>query len=272
MGTGYASTVHTTAKVGSLTITAANVKVEGVYCTGTVNPRANYITLERCRIDGGVVLNSGYTAQYLTVRQCMVNERIDGLGSTSTNSMGWTIENCIIRASVSSNAPVMELYNPVIRNNYLRNSSTSTSSSYSYVLKEISGGIIQNNILLANVKERVLLNVSNSTVQNNVMSCPSTTYASSYPDNVCLDMANGDAESKVFAKTGNDMNYYRLADESPAKGAGIDGADCGPFAGAYPYAVYGYPYGMPYFTGSEIGVRAVDGKVSVKQTVVIQND
>ena len=68
------------------------------------------------------------------------------------------------------------------------------------------------------------------------------------------------------------MNIYRLADDSPAKGAGVGGEDCGPFAGAMPFIAYGRPYGIPYFTETQVGTRAVDGKVSVKQKVTTQNN
>lgn len=274
IGTGYASTVHTTAQItGFLYIKAANAKVEGVYITGFVRFYASHVTLERCRIDS-YIDNDG-AAQYATIRQCMVNNSIGGAGTTSTNTMGWTIENCIIRGNLSDYGLVRFLYNPVIRNNFIRNSTTNTSTSYRQtVLYGITGGDIKNNILLnvKNTRAQVLWDVNNSTVQNNVLSSAADKYASTYPNNTCLDLGYEDAEKQVFAKTGLDMNVFRLADESPAKGAGTNGEDCGPFAGAYPYVVYGRPYGIPYFEESQVGVRAVDGKVSVKQKVTIQND
>ena len=272
IGTGYASTVHTTAKItGSLYIKAANAKVEGVYITGYVRFYASHVTLERCRIDSNI--DSDGAAQYATIRQCMLNI-IYGAGATSTNTMGWTIENCIIRVNYQYGA-IGDLYNPVIRNNFIRNSGTTTSTSYKpSVLYNISGGDIQNNILtnVKNTRAQVLWSVSNSLVQNNVMTCPADKYTSSYPNNTCLDLGYEDAEKLLFTLTGEDMNVFRLADESPAKGAGTSGEDCGPFAGAYPFVVYGRPYGIPYFEESQVGVRAVDGKVSVKQKVTIQND
>lgn len=271
IGTSYYSTAHSIAQLtGTLIITAANVKVEGVFSSSAVSMRANYITLERCRIQGNIS-QYYYNAQYATIRQCRCAE-ISGNSSTSTSSMGWTIENCIIRGSITGGI-VNNLYNPIIRNNYIRNESTNTNREYySYGLSGISGGFIENNIILTALKDRVLYDVTNSTVQNNVFSCAETTYESTYPRNTCLDMAYSNAEALVFTKTGDDMNIYRLKDDSPAKGAGTNGEDCGPFAGGYPFVPYCYPLGMPVITNSQIGVRAVDGKVSVKQTVVIQND
>lgn len=274
IGTGYLSKAHPTAYItGSLTISAANTKVEGVYCTGYVQLKASYIILERCKIDGTLsIYNSNYTAQYVSIRQCLVGNYIGGAGTTHNNSLGWTIEGCIIRSG-DSDGSVRSLYNPIIRNNYILNSYTSTSYSPS-ALRKITGGLIENNVLLnaKNTKAQTLWDVENSTVQRNVMSCDETKYAATYPDNICLDLGYAEAEPVVFAKTGEDMNIFRLADDSPAKGAGVGGEDCGPFAGAMPFVVYGRPYGIPYWIESQVGTRAIDGKVNIKQKVMMQND
>lgn len=271
IGTGWASNAHQTAKVAKLIITAANVKVEGVSCTGNIILRANYITIERCAI-GGYITNETYTAQYATIRQCRCYNYIAGYGSTSANTLGWTIENCIINSN-SSSGTVKSLYNPVITNNIIWNEYTGTSTNYTpSALCNITGGMIQNNILLnvKNIRAQTLWSVNNSTVQNNVLS----TQASSYPNNIVLDMGWSDAQSTLFTLDEKVAYLYRwhLKDDSPAKGAGVGGEDCGAFAGNYPLVNNGYPQGIPVITSSEVGVRAVDGKVSVKQTVVIQND
>lgn len=276
IGTGYLSKAHPTAYItGSLTINAANTKVEGVYCTGYVLPKASYITLERCKIDSYISSVSNInTAQYVTIRQCLVGNHIAGYGTTSDKTLGWTIEGCIIRCG-EGDGSVRGLYNPIIRNNYILNTSNSTGSSYEpSALRSITGGVIENNILLnvKNTRALTLWSVANSTVQKNVMSCDSAKYAATYPDNVCLDLGYADAEPVVFCKTGEDMNIFRLADDSPAKGAGVGGEDCGPFAGAMPFVVYGRPYGIPYWIESQVGTRAIDGKVNIKQKVMMQND
>lgn len=271
IGTGYASTAHTTAKLGSTYLKAANAKLEGVYCTANVYLAANHVTIERCKIDGNITYSG--TSQYVTVRQCLIGDYIAGRGTTSNETLGWTIEGCIIRSG-SSDGSVRSLYNPIIRNNYILNTSTSTSS-YPSALRIITGGLIENNVLLNvknNTRAQTLCSVENSTVQRNVMSCDETKYAATYPDNICLDLGYAEAEPVVFAKTGEDMNIFRLADDSPAKGAGVGGEDCGPFGGAMPFIVYGRPYGIPYFTETQVGTRAVDGKVSVKQKVTTQNN
>ncbi len=273
IGTGYLSKAHPTAYItGSLTINAANTKVEGVYCTGYVRLGASYITLERCKIDS--YINCNNTAQYVTIQQCLVGNYIEGYGTTDNRTLGWTIEGCIIRCGDYDGA-VRGLYNPIIRNNYIRHTHTTTSTSrYPSALQNITGGVIENNILLnaKNTRAQTLWDVKNSTVQKNVMSCDETKYAATYPDNVCLDLGYADAEPVVFCKTGEDMNIYQLADDSPAKGAGVGGEDCGPFGGAKPFIVFGRPYGIPYWIESQVGTRAIDGKVNVKQKVMMQND
>ena len=245
--------------------------MEGVYCTGNVYVRANYVILERCKVDRCIHTN-GATAQYVSFRQCLIGDYIEGKGTTHNETLGWTIEGCIIRSGYSSGS-VHGLYNPIIRNNYILNTSTSTSSSPS-ALRNITGGLIENNVLLnvKNTRAQTLWSVANSTVQRNVMSCDETKYAATYPDNICLDLGYAEAEPVVFAKTGEDMNIYRLADDSPAKGAGVGGEDYGPFGGAMPFVVYGRPYGIPYWIESQVGTRAIDGKVNIKQKVMMQND
>ena len=274
IGTGYQSKAHPTAYItGYLAINAANTKVEGVYCTGYISVTANYVTLERCKIDTNIS-TSNRAAQYVSIRQCLIGDYIAGKGTTHNETLGWTIEGCIIRSGYSSGS-VHGLYNPIIRNNYILNTSTTTSNGYQpSALRNITGGLIENNVLLnaKNTKAQTLWDVENSTVQRNVMSCDETKYAATYPDNICLDLGYAEAEPVVFAKTGEDMNIYRLADDSPAKGAGVGGEDCGPFAGAMPFVVYGRPYGIPYWIESQVGTRAIDGKVNVKQKVMMQND
>ena len=274
IGTGYLSKAHPTAYItNSLTINAASTKVEGVYCTGNVYVRANYVILERCKVDRCIHTN-GATAQYVSFRQCLIGDYIEGRGTTSNETLGWTIEGCIIRSGYSDGS-VRSLYNPIIRNNYILNTSTNTSTAWSpSALRNITGGLIENNVLLnvKNTRAQTLWSVENSTVQRNVMSCDETKNAATYPDNICLDLGYAEAEPVVFAKTGEDMNIYRLADDSPAKGAGVGGEDCGPFGGAMPFIVYGRPYGIPYWIESQVGTRAIDGKVNIKQKVMMQND
>jgi hypothetical protein len=272
IGTGWGSKAHNVANLTSTTtITAANTKLEGVYCKGIVALRANYITLERCKIEKWIT-NSTSTAQFATIRQCRIYDYIEGNGATSNNSIGWTIENNVI-SSGSSSGTVRDLYNCTIRNNYIYNTYTGTSYTPS-ALKGISGGLITNNILLnaKTTKAQTLWSVTNSTVQGNVLSSNETMYADIYPDNVCLDLGYAEAETALVVKTGEDILYYQLKADSPARGAGTVGEDCGPFAGNYPMVIYGRPYGIPYFEESQVGSRAVDGKVSMKQKVVIQND
>jgi hypothetical protein len=102
-----------------------------------------------------------------------------------------------------------------------------------------------------------------------VLSCDTD---SNYPNNTFLNQGYAEAEPTLFTMSGDDMNIYQLKDDSPAKGAGLAGEDCGPWTGNFPYVLYGRPYGIPYISASQVAGRAVDGKVSVKQTVVIQND
>ena len=269
IGTGYASTAHNVAYItGFLTITATNTKVEGVYATGDFRLSANYITLERCKVDNHIVyVDYGKTGQYATIRQCQVNNYISGAGTSDTRTLGWTIENCIIKYNSSC---IYDLYNPVIRNNYI--CSTFNNSGYTICgIRNVTGGNIYSNVILMASRYigNTLSNLTNCSVHENVLSCATD---SNYPNNRFLEQAYDVAEPTLFTMSGDDMNIYQLKDDSPAKGAGLAGEDCGPWTGNYPYVLYGRPYGIPYISASQVAGRAVDGKVSVKQTVVIQND
>ena len=221
IGTGWGSKAHSIAYLtGTTVISKANTKFEGVYCTGIVSLRASYITLERCKFDG-YLTSSNYTAQFVTIRQCRISNYITGLGATSNNTIGWTIENNVI-VSDSNLGTVRELYNCTIRNNYICNTSTYTGSGQPSALRNINGGNITNNILMnvKNSRAQTMWGVSNSNVQDNVLSADSMKYASTYPENICLNMGYADAETALFVKTGEDVLWYQITADSPARGAG----------------------------------------------------
>lgn len=263
IGTGYflGANTHQEASVsGSVYLKAASTKVEGLKMTGKVYMSANNVTVERCYL-GGV----GYsgTAQYATIRQCYVpNGQIGGKGNTDTATANWTIENCII-IRTDGYDPIINLYCPTIRNNYVRPNYSSASAAVAHV----SGATIINNIFINTrfIGNAELYDASDCIVKNNIFHVAS--YKTTYPGNVIIDT---NTESAVFALTGTNEQRYTLKEDSPAKGAATDGGDCGPYGGIYPYVLSGYPLGMPRFDSSNVGTRAVDGQVRVSQQVTIQ--
>jgi len=265
IGTGYflPDGTHQVATIsGALLFTAANAKIEGVTMTGDVHIRAQYVTIERCRATSYIELTTSVNAQYATIRQCYLN-RISGLGSTSTYSAYWTIENNIILRTSTSHS-VERLNNPTIRNNYILYNHT--NSSY-YSVAEIQGGIITNNIIFnKNTKNNVWANVTDAVITHNVTSSAEKT---NYPDNIYLD--NND-ETAVFKMEGTYDQQYQLKDDSPANGYATDGGDCGPSGGVYPYVLNGLPAGYPYYSKANIAPRAKNGKINVSLNIKMQNE
>jgi len=227
---------------------------------------ANYCTIERCKtVSIHITSGSKYTAQYATIRQCY-STRVEGSGAESNNSAFATIENCII-SYTSYYGPIFNLYSPNIRNNYLKETYSDTES-YSTVFDNVKNATIVNNIILnASKNNQLLYKVTSSTVTNNVMSCSESTYSSMAETN---RFSNSTAESAIFACKGINEAYYQLKEDSPAKGFAMDGGDCGPYGGRYPYVPSGFPLGLPRVESSSVSKRSQDGQVSVTQTVSIQ--
>lgn len=121
VGPGYLrnSAPHQGATIsGSLYLSAAEAKIEGITMTSDVLINAQYVTIERCRVTGNIRYSSSSSnAQYATIRQCYV-VNVYGYGKTSTNTAYWTIENNIIQYTSTANV-IRNLNNPTIRNNYI---------------------------------------------------------------------------------------------------------------------------------------------------------
>jgi len=255
---------------GKLYLRAAHIKVEGLIMDGDTYVDANYCTIERCKT-AIIHITSGskYTAQYATIRQCY-STRVEGSGAESNNSAFATIENCIIRYN-SYYGPIYNLYTPTVRNNYLKETFSNSDGSYSTVVNNVKNATIVNNIIVnASKNNQLLYNVTSSTVTNNVMSCSEATYSSMTETN---RFTNSTAESAIFACKGINEAYYQLKDDSPAKGFAMDGGDCGPFGGLYPYVLGGLPSGYPYYTKTIIAPRPDEnGKVKVSLQIKIQDE
>lgn len=264
IGTGWLlpTSAHQQATVkAALNLKAAGIKVEGTEVTGTTTLSANNITLERCKL--GYVTYSG-TAQFATIRQCYIpNNRINGAGTAKNNTANWTIENCII-IYTDNYDPIANLYQPVIRNNYIRPNYKNNSASVSYV----TGAIMVNNICINTkfITDATPYEAYDCIVTNNVFHAEGL--RTKYPDNIFI---TSNTEEAVFALEGQNDQRYTLKEGSPAIGAATDGGDCGPTGGLYPYVPSGFPFGMPHFNSSNIGARPESGQVKVSQQVVIQN-
>ncbi len=259
IGTGYflPSGTYTASTIGgTLTLKAADTKVEGVTMTNTTYAYADRIIIERCKTVAIVVGSSSYSARNVVIRQCYLSGFVNGVGKTGMNSAYCTIENCIIVCS-GSHGCIYQLYAPTIRNNYLKE-----TGNYA-IFQSVSNTTIKNNIEI-NTKSKgsIFSDYSNTINSNNVLSS-----ASGAEGNRFLDST---AESLVFALEGTNDQKYQLKEGSPALGFADDGGDCGPYGGLHPYVPSGYPLGIPYVVTASGSTSPSDGKVAITNQVNIQ--
>lgn len=265
IGNGYFSNAlpYSLATIGgTLSLKAAHSKIYGILINGSVVCSADYVTIERCKLQH---IYSNGTSRYATIRNCYIKENgncIRGGGTTSDKTFSWVIENSIIITNGSYDHCILELYAPIIRNNVI-------IAQYYDNINYLTNATITNNIII-NIQNptSIFYDIQNCNVHHNVTSCDDTKYID-YPNNIWLN--NSDL-STIFTQTGGNDEYYRLAENSPAKGYADFGGDCGPFDGAYPYVFGGMPLGVPYYTNAVIGSIAHDGKVNVSLKAIIKDE
>lgn len=272
VGTGYFFTdqPHSMSLlINALNITAANVKVEGLHIKGETRIRANYVTLERCRMESHIWGNQAQCIN-ATIRQCHINGRIYGYGSTDSRSANWLIENSYVYQGDYNYGTIQNLFNITVKNSFIRHTHTSTSSYYySHVFYDCNNISLVNNVLMSGAKDRIFFGCTNYAGSGNVFSCSETAYVTLTESNVFL---NSNDVNLVFSGGKPNDRWLELCEDSPAKGAGIDGVDAGPLGGLTPYVFSGYPMGRPYFKAASVSPVAKDGKVSVKLNVKMQDE
>ena len=272
IGTGYflqngmvAATIN-----NRVSITAEGTKLNGVYVNGEVYIQANNITLERCKINSRVVSYKG--PRYgLTVLQCFINN------PNAENSIWGEFRNAIIKNNIiissyySSSYFTSAIYNvhdSEIANNYL---AVNNAGRNREVLYNVTNSQIYNNIIRhARNTDLIFANsdaVNNNSIYNNVITAAKDKYPN-LTDIVYLGSAD---MSSVFAPGTSDA-AYRLKEGSPAKGAGKDGADCGPYGGATPYVESGLPLYHPYIKKAVVAGKSVNGVVDVELNIKMQNE
>ena len=268
VGTGYyldSSVMEEAILSNHVYLKAAGVRLEGVRITTGSSPyaeihiQAEGVSIERCRVEYVSV-----EATDVLIRQC-IGYRVYGQGISSTASARCTIENSILATMGSQ--PLANLYEAVIRNNYVWTASTSN-----YPLTSIGQSTIVNNLFVGKSDPNRIFNNVNGTITNNVMSCTAATYPSC-PDNTYLGALPSAAyfsDAPIFDDDTDDKANVALKDFDPLIGAATDGGDCGPFGGMYPYVCSGFPLGMPYFGSSTVPTRPQDGQLRVTQKVVLQ--
>lgn len=254
------------ATVNELVVTASNVKVEGcnLYVFRGFNgygsrlDQCNNITIERCKIkDCGIAYNN------TKVYSCYISELLHTRAySSSDKAINVEVSNCIILSYINSFA------NSSITNNTILNSANIEA------LKNITGSKIANNIIInksGSYSNQTIANASLSDqnmITNNVLSNDADHVYADFPNNKFI----GAKPEDVFTMTGIAEEQYRLKEDSPAKGYGQNGCDCGAYDGLFPYVVSGYPRFMPYISEISVPDRPIDGKINVKLKIKVQNE
>ena len=255
---------------GGIVMKAANSKIMGVSIQSGCVISANNVTIERCLLNGIGISSNGSNCKKAIIRNCYIytsTTSIYGQGSTSTNTEQWTIENNFIFNVYSrSDHTITGLYSANLINNYICRS-CNTIGYTSYCISNMNNCTILNNIMINyyGYKNSMFNDCTNCIVHNNVLSC----VEGQHPNNKCLDSTD---EAFIFRMTGNDDLKYRLCEESPAIGYATDGGDCGPYGSGYTYVPGGLPYGIPYYTESNIATMDQNGKLKVSLKIAVNNE
>lgn len=105
-------------------------------------------------------------------------------------------------------------------------------------------------------------------IKGNILSTDAEHAYADHPSNAYV----GATVAKVFVNEGLYDERYRLKEDSPAKGAGYGGNDCGPFAGFYPYVMSCRPKNIPYIYEAIVPNRPTDNKITVTVKAKNQNE
>lgn len=269
IGTGYflKDAVAQEATVNRLEVMASNVKVEGchlyelsgdrTYSNANFN-KYNNLIIERCKIR-----HCGISYNNTKVYSCYIYQDLSyDPYNSSFKPINVEVSNCIILGYINGFA------NSSITNNTILYSAGSEN------LKKIKGSKIANNIIIntyGSYSNQTIADASLSDqnmITNNVLSNDADHIYADFPNNKFI----GAKPEDVFTMTGIAEEQYRLKEDSPAKGYGQNGCDCGAYDGMFPYVVSGYPCFMPYISEISVPDRPTDGKINVKLKIKVQNE
>jgi hypothetical protein len=185
-------------------------------------------------------------------------------GSEGSVMMGLVVDYCylFVNSITVRRNNFYDLYprgeNAIIIQNYLRRY-INTNNAEGIIANNISGGllldnqssfIIRNNLVYLNYNN----NIYNSEIQNNIIASGSIPSISERNNTVFNNLFHYDGSldngnqfsvdmSTVYVGEGSTDGRFQLTENSPAKGAGLDELDCGPFGGSQSYVLSGIPPG-----------------------------
>lgn len=255
-----------------LYIKAAGVKIEGCW-TEVIQLGGDNITIERCRVAQIRYWTSSASTRNAVIHANFISSGytpISGSSSTSQNTTGWIITNnimCQLSTGSYNRSVICDLAQATIMNNVIEN-----LDSQGLGISRITNSIITNNIF-ANTSAAAYSRVETSssegnTIEYNVFGCADTDMPLYTTNNIFL---NSTDRTTIFTTTEPDDRFFQLCEGSPAKGAGMNGVDCGPFA-EDSYVLSGLPLHYPYFTNVMVPGYTTDGKISIKLNIQTQDE
>ena len=207
--------------------------------------------IEHCYVDYWVDINSfNYDTENAVITSSYIGFGIAGynqLGVIYEYAQNWVITNNIIGPR-GGTWKIIGLDGATIDHNIIY----SPSKASNYMVTNVKNSTFTNNIIVCDGSRDYTFDAntqkeaSNCIIRNNIIS--NKTDLSRFPDN--KQVVNLAA---VCTREGDDKTsdiYYRLLDNSPAKGYATDGGDCGPWSGARPYVVGGIPSETEPTTGN----------------------
>jgi len=227
------------AEIGNVTFNngSNNTLLSGMDVQGSITfgTSVSGITVERSYVERGILFNStcngaaSLFANSCTIKQCFIKARgIRGsCGVPENNANRITIQNCILHTSFET---------------------CSICDEFSH-FSQLNNALISNNIASSAFR------VVNSTITNclfdgGVSQTTASTFSYCFSKGAnALPTGNGNRNGVDFRDlfTSNAANpntpdtNYQLATGSPARGAGLNGTDVGPFGGPNPYVLSGQP-------------------------------
>jgi hypothetical protein len=271
IGSGYFNGVNET-QLGDISFQSNNLGgSDGSLITGcsikSINVKRNDITVQRCRI---------YRANYtISIDISNVNNAkliqcfIDGSININGGATNFLIRNSLINGRIGTNNSSVQ-YTGKISYNIL-NLDRCDVISLGNINVNVS---LTNNILITpqtcnnanggqNFRTDYYAKFSNNIVRQG-------NYQSNDPSNKFLNVEN--MALVLFTTAGTSLEgQYILSANSPAKGAGEGGTDCGAFGGTEPYIIGGLPIG-PVITDLQVPSTARQNEtIQIKLKAKVQN-
>jgi len=253
---------------------ASNGSLSGIYLKGEIHggtDAINSYTVARCRISGGLMLNSGNNNFMFT--ENVIEGNINGSYGSATNC---SFFNNVISAGFSTTSGGIPFINCLFKNNIFLTFAFCAWGCQSSITGQYL--LLENNIFLNNCTSNngaisTFSQVSNSTAKNNIfVEGMNFTNGTNTASNNIISQA----QNSIFVnQTGYAFNYehdYHLQSNCPGKNAGTDGTDIGIYGGLYPWKAGSIP-SNPHFQAVKIAPTTdANGNLNVNIKVKAQDN